>query len=243
VSEQYGVYGNVRFSLADPLTLVVGARVTWWQADSLPGSNPYTNYYDNVTTHDHVSAKVSPMVGLIYDINHNHTVYASYASIFQPQAGDETVSGQVIAPIESYQFEVGEKGAYLGGLLTTNVALFHIREKNRAMSDPVNSGFYIAQGQAQSQGVDLRATGQLTSNWKVGAGYTYTNWRNYDNSFTSHQSFAVVTPKHCSSSGQVITCRGNYTAGRWAAQPTCKARFFIRIRPAISRITPRRAAR
>lgn len=196
VSTQYGVYGNLRINLADPLTLVVGGRVTWWQSDSTPSSDPDKNFFANVATSDHVSAKVSPMVGLIYDINDRYTVYASYSSIFQPQAGDETVAGEVIKPIEGYQLEIGEKGEYMGGLLTTNVALFHIREKNRAMGDPVNTGFYIAQGQAQSQGVDLRASGQLSPNWKVGAGYTYTNWRNYDDSFTSHQSFSVITPKH-----------------------------------------------
>ncbi|POR46319.1 outer membrane receptor for ferric coprogen and ferric-rhodotorulic acid [Paraburkholderia eburnea] len=196
VSTQYGIYGNARFSLADPLTLVVGGRVTWWNGESLPSTNPNNNFFGNVTTHDHVSAKFSPTVGLIYDVNDDHTLYASYASIFQPQAGDETVSGQVIEPLDGYQFEIGEKGEYLGGRLTTNVALFHIREKNRAMSDPLNPGFYVAQGQAQSQGVGLRAMGRLTSNWKVGAGYTYTNWRNYDDSFTAHQGFSVVTPKH-----------------------------------------------
>ncbi|MFT4063988.1 TonB-dependent siderophore receptor [Paraburkholderia sp.] len=195
-STQYGIYGNARFSLADPLTLVVGARVTWWDGESVPSSDPNNNFFGNTATHDHLSAKFSPTVGLLYDLNDRHTFYASYASIFQPQATDETVSGQVIKPLEGYQVEIGEKGEYLGGLLSTNVALFHIREKNRAMGDPLNPGFDIAQGQAQSQGVDLRAIGQLTSNWKVAAGYTYANWRNYDDSFTAHQGFSVVTPKH-----------------------------------------------
>ncbi|WP_158602065.1 TonB-dependent siderophore receptor [Pararobbsia silviterrae] len=195
-STQFGFYGNARFSLADPLTLVLGGRVTWWSSDSTPSADPNDNYFGNVATRDHVTAKFSPMVGLIYDINDQHTLYASYASIFQPQAGDETVSGQVIKPLEGNQFEVGEKAEFLDGLLTTNIALFHIREKNRAESDPINTGYYIAAGEAQSQGVDLRATGKLTDDWKIGAGYTYTDWRNYDDSFTAHQSFSVVAPKH-----------------------------------------------
>ena len=195
-STQYGIYTNVRFSLADPLTLVLSGRVTWWNNQNIPSSDPNNNYFGNVATRDHLPAKFSPMAGLIYDLNDHHSLYASYASIYQPQPEDETVSGQVINPIEGYQYEIGEKGEYMDGRLNTTIALFHIREKNRAMADPLNPGFYIAQGQAQSQGVDLRASGQITPNWTVNAGYTYTNWRNYDDSFTAHQQFSVVTPKH-----------------------------------------------
>lgn len=196
VSTQYGIYGNARFSLADPLTLVVSGRVTWWNNDSTPSANPNDNYFGNVVLNDRLPAKFSPMAGLLYDIGQHQTVYASYSSIYLPQPGDETFSGHVINPIQGDQYEIGEKGDYFDGILSTTVALFHIREENRAMADLMHPGFDIAQGEAQSQGVELRANGRITPDWIVGAGYTYTDWRNDDDSFTSHQSFSVVTPKH-----------------------------------------------
>lgn len=196
VSTQYGIYGNMRISLADPLTLVASGRVTWWKNDSIPDSDPNNNYFGNVTSHDKLPAKFSPMLGLIYDINKQNTVYGSYSSIYYPQAGYESVSGQVIKPVEGNQYEIGLKSEFLDGKLNTNVALFRIREKNRAMSDPLNSGFYVAEGSAQSQGIELRASGKITPDLTIGGGYTYTDWRNYDDSFTPHQSFSLVTPKH-----------------------------------------------
>ncbi|WP_454691451.1 TonB-dependent siderophore receptor [Achromobacter aloeverae] len=196
VSTQYGVYGNMRISLADPLTFVASGRVTWWKNDSIPDSDPYKNFFGNTAIRDKLPAKFSPMLGLIYDVDEHHSLYGSYSSIYLPQAGYEEYSGHVIDPIEGYQYEIGEKSEFLDGKVNTNVALFRIREKNRAMSDPLHPGFNVAQGKAQSQGIELRANGQLTSNLVVGGGYTYTNFRNYDDSFTSHQSFSVITPKH-----------------------------------------------
>ena len=38
-ARQQGVYGMGRFSLADPLTLVLGGRMSWWNQDA-PGSRP-----------------------------------------------------------------------------------------------------------------------------------------------------------------------------------------------------------
>lgn len=196
ISNQYGIYGNVRFSLADPLTLVLSGRVTWWNSESVPSADPNNNYFGNVATYDRLPAKFSPMLGLVYDFLPHHTLYASYSSIYQPQAGDEMFGGGVIKPIEGAQYEVGEKSDWLDGRMSTSVALFHIKESNRAMSDPLHTGYYIAEGQATSQGVEFRFNGKLTADWSVNAGYTYVDWHNDDTSFTAHQSFAVVTPKH-----------------------------------------------
>lgn len=196
ISEQYGVYGNVRFSLLDPLTLVVSGRVTWWSNDSIPDSNPNNNFFGNVRIKDGLPAKFSPMVGLVYDIDNHQTAYASYSTIYLPQSGDETFTGKIIDPINGEQFEFGEKGEYFDGRLSTNLALFRITETNRAMSDPAHIGFDIAQGTARSQGVELRVSGEVVQGWTVGGGYTFTDYHNYDSSFTSHQSFSVVTPKN-----------------------------------------------
>jgi len=68
---QKSVYTAARFSLTDPLSLLVGARYTDWSANGTSGSNN--------------SDKVAPYAGLTYDINDTYSVYASYTSIFQPQ--------------------------------------------------------------------------------------------------------------------------------------------------------------
>ena len=65
------------------------------------------------------------------------------------------------------------KGEFFDGALNTNVALFQIIQKNRAMSDPLNTNYSIAEGKVRSRGVDAELQGSLTGNWKLFAGYTF----------------------------------------------------------------------
>ncbi|WP_143277710.1 TonB-dependent siderophore receptor [Bordetella genomosp. 10] len=193
--EQFGVYGNARFKLADPLTLVAGGRFTWWRSKLTPNGDPYYNYFGASASDTRVNGKFSPIVGLIYDIDDTYSAYASYTSIFKPQSGFYTVNGQIIKPVQGKQYEVGLKGTYLDGKANASVALFQIDESNRAFSDPNNPGFYLAQGKARSQGVELQVSGQVTPSWTVYAGYTYQDVRALDKSTNVGAPF-IANPKH-----------------------------------------------
>ena len=63
-------------------------------------------------------------------------------------------------------------------------------------SDPSGS-IYFAQGKARSQGLDFEVSGQVTDQWNVFAGYTYTNTKNYDDSnSTDYVAFSSIAPRH-----------------------------------------------
>ena len=64
-------YAAARFSLADPLSLIVGAR--------------YIQYSAHGTSADMEKNNITPYGGVVYDINENYSAFASYTSIFQPQ--------------------------------------------------------------------------------------------------------------------------------------------------------------
>lgn len=195
-TRQYGVYGNVRYKLADPLTLVAGGRLTWWQSRVTPNANPYYNYFDTPASDAKIGPKFSPILGLIYDINNTYSLYGSYSSIFVPQSGDYTVEGALIPPIEGEQYEVGLKGEYLDGKINTSVALFQIDESNRAFSDPRYPGFYIAQGKARSQGVELQVDGEILPGWTASAGYTYQYVRDLNRSSSPGPDLSISSPRH-----------------------------------------------
>jgi outer membrane receptor for ferric coprogen and ferric-rhodotorulic acid len=185
---QYGLYGNARISLADPLTLVAGARAIWWD----------TNSQGNVTASNRVSGKVTPYAGLIYNISKNYSAYFSYATIYNPQSS-RNAEGNVLPPLEGVQYEAGVKGEYLDGRLNASVALFQLTEENRAISDPryPDQGYYIATGRARSRGVEVTATGHLTNNWIIYGGYTYTDAKYLDSSENaSGVGFASIAPKN-----------------------------------------------
>ncbi|QGZ65061.1 TonB-dependent siderophore receptor [Paraburkholderia acidisoli] len=196
VLNQYGIYGNARFSITDPLTLIVGGRVTWWHGVSTPNPDPYYNVFGNTPNDTREGPKFTPFVGLVYDINDTYSAYASYTSIYKPQTSAFTVSGQMIKPVTGSQYEVGVKGEYFGGRLNTSLALFQVDERNRAFGDPQNIGFSIAQGRARSRGVELQASGEVLPGLTLSGGYTYTMASSLDDSTSVGAAFGVTTPKH-----------------------------------------------
>jgi outer-membrane receptor for ferric coprogen and ferric-rhodotorulic acid len=195
-TNQYGLYGSTRISILDPLTLVLGARVTWWDYGFTP--NPDANYWNDTNQHHHISGRVTPYAGLIYDIDKTYSAYFSYAGIYVPQTGSD-VSGNLLQPLEGEQYEVGLKGEYFGGKLNTNIALFQLKEKNRALDDPrfPGEGFVIASGEARARGVELTASGEILPNWTLFGGYTYTDAQSLDTSTNvDGVAFKSIAPKH-----------------------------------------------
>lgn len=167
VTSQEGVYLTSRLSLADPLKLIVGARLDWYDYDDRDGDGDYK-----------VTRNLTRYAGLIYDLDQHHSVYVSYSDIFTPQSQLDR-AGTPVRPIVGKNYEVGIKGEYFDGALNASAALFRVDQENRAVqtNTPVCprglNQCYEASGQVRSQGIDLELQGALTDNWQVGAGYTY----------------------------------------------------------------------
>ncbi|WP_017737687.1 TonB-dependent siderophore receptor [Pseudomonas sp. CBZ-4] len=177
--DQEGLYVTTRWNLADPLKVILGARLDWYDATSI---------YDQINDQYYTSGKTREVrhltryAGVIYDLDDNHSVYASYTDIFQPQT-EKNGEGGGIKPITGENYEVGIKGEYFGGALNASASVFQIDQLNRAaeVADartctfiPVGAyGCYEAAGKVRSQGVELEINGALTPNWQVGAGYTF----------------------------------------------------------------------
>jgi len=168
------VYATTRLSLADPLKLILGSRLDWYENDT---SAPYKNTETELKVNRHVTK----YAGLIYDLDPHHSVYVSYTDIFKPQSYFDT-SGSIIAPITGKNYELGIKGEYFDGALNASAAIFQLDQNNRAkaITDQSlcptypTSSCYEAAGQVRSQGIELELQGQLTPNWQLGAGYTFT---------------------------------------------------------------------
>ena len=187
-TRQHGLYSNLRLSLAEPLTLVLGGRLSWWDFDN-------TTYAPSGArtgkTSDDKDGKFSPFVGLVYDLNHTYSLYASYAEVFQPHnARTRDSQGDMLEPLQGEQWETGIKGEYLGGAIGTSLALFQIEEENRAIDDLNDAS--IAGGKARSRGFEAELNGQLTADWSLNANYTYTH-KDYLN---STDTVKIYTPKH-----------------------------------------------
>ncbi|MEZ0390237.1 MAG: TonB-dependent siderophore receptor, partial [Verrucomicrobium sp.] len=173
--EQYGGYASLRFSLADPLSLIVGARFSNWET--------YTDNYDTNGKHLYnnnefrVSGEFTPYAGLVWDVTDNTSLYVSYTDIFQPQMGRD-INGNIIEPIRGSNVEAGIKADFFEKRLIATFSVFETEQDNFYISDwssPFPDGSYpsIPTGPITSQGFELELAGRITDDWTINAGYTH----------------------------------------------------------------------
>lgn len=186
---QKGLYALGRIKLAEPLTLVVGGRESWWDQDT-----PATRFKPG--------RQFTPYGGLIWDFARDWSWYVSYAEVYQPQADRQTWNSEPLSPVEGKTYETGIKGELADGRLNLSLAAFRIDLENNPQEDPDHSGppnnpFYISGGKVRSQGFELEGTGYLTPYWSLSAGYTYTSTEYLkDSQNDSGTRYSTFTPRH-----------------------------------------------
>ncbi|MBB1601692.1 ferric-rhodotorulic acid/ferric-coprogen receptor FhuE [Variovorax sp. UMC13] len=164
-TRQDGLYGALRLSLADPLKLILGGRQSSWEVQGLSEARKHDVF--------------TPYAGLVYEIDRTYSAYASYTDIFQPQNYRDT-SGAYLDPVTGKSFELGLKGAHLGGRLNTSLAVFRIRQDNVAQLDgsqvvPGTTDFaYFGAKGVTSRGFEAQVSGEITPDWKLSAGLSRT---------------------------------------------------------------------
>ncbi len=166
-TDQRGIYAATRFAFTEQLKLIAGGRWSKWQRAG-------TNYGAAL---DFGDSQFVPYVGLTWQLNDTHLVYASHTEIFTPQNAYDRHGNFLDAIIGSNQ-EIGLKSSYLDGALQTAVAIFRIEQDNLAQADsayndPANNFFpsFAAKG-AESNGFELEVIGRVNENWNISAGYS-----------------------------------------------------------------------
>ncbi|MPM60983.1 FhuE receptor [bioreactor metagenome] len=169
-NKQTGAYVVGRFSLADPLHLIVGGRLSNWETNQTYFGTKRAYKIDNEFT---------PYAGLIYDINRTYSAYASYTTIFQPQ-NNRRPDGSILPPIDGKSYELGVKAAYLDGRLNTAASIYQTRQNNLAQAIPgatveglPGTQAYRTAAGAKVQGFELEANGELARHWNLAASYTH----------------------------------------------------------------------
>jgi len=152
--------GNI--ALSDDLKLIVGSRLTNW--DVATGK---TKWLEAVNIkHKNI---ITPYLGLTYKFNENHSVYASYSDIFNPQDKLDK-GGKKIDPAEGKNYEIGIKGEYFDKSLTSSLSLFRIEQNNLAQEDGSNvvpgttNQAYVTADGVISKGIEFEVLGKVTKN-------------------------------------------------------------------------------
>lgn len=174
-STDYAGFVTDRLWLTPKLSIIAGVRYDLYEAN-----------YRNVLisgveqSFDTTAHLTSPRVSVVYEPTRDATLYASYGKSVTPvgsgivgTAAPIASTTAAFAPDEAESFEVGAKTSILGGRLGLEAAYFHVDKSNAKLTDPVSGEISSQSSQKQTfQGVELGATGKLTSDWSVNAAYT-----------------------------------------------------------------------
>ncbi|WP_440976653.1 ferric-rhodotorulic acid/ferric-coprogen receptor FhuE [Pseudoxanthomonas winnipegensis] len=158
-------YAAVRWSLADPLSLITGARYTHWTSAG--------EYNDT-------RSKTIPYAGLVWDIDPTWSAYASYTGIFNPQTARDA-QNRFLAPKLGKSYELGVKAGWFEDALTASLAVYRTAQDNF----PVSTGLYNTAGNAislpadvVSRGYELEVNGRLAAGWNATFGVSRNLMRN-----------------------------------------------------------------
>ena len=127
-----------------------------------------------------------PHAGVVYKVDEQLSLYASYSESFKPNSTiaplsiggglTQTLDGS-FAPEEGKSWELGAK-LDMPGALTGTLALFDIDKRNVLVADGDSQPgtiIYRNAGAVRSRGVELDLTGQLSERWSLIGSYAFTD--------------------------------------------------------------------
>lgn len=171
---QTGLYTTARFSLADPLKLMVGGRLSNWEygrVDVLGDGDDVNTDADNIVT---------PYIGIVYDINEYASVYTSHTGVFLPVTV-YGADGQLLDPTEGTNTEAGIKLAFFDNGLNISAAIYKANKDNKDnVAEWANEGrlpsgdwIYKSINGINTKGYELEIAGALSKSWNMSGGYTH----------------------------------------------------------------------
>ncbi|VVO19208.1 TonB-dependent siderophore receptor [Pseudomonas fluorescens] len=167
--KQYAAYLTSRLHVTDDLSVILGGRLTDWKRDT------DTHLYGQGTTtvEEKESGVFIPYTGVVYDLDDNWSLYASYTKIFNPQASYvRDINRKALEPLEGTGYEVGIKGSFYDEKLNASLALFKLEQDNLAVWQS-NTQAYITEESTSTEGVEFEMNGELAEGWQASAGYAY----------------------------------------------------------------------
>lgn len=186
IREDYGVFGEVSYQLAERWEGTVGAR--WYQISKRTSglsSGFFVGGFDIVTDvgsdEDGVNAKGS----LAYRVNEDAMVYVLASQGFRPGgANDPSVVGVCEnAPLtyESdnlWNYELGARTSWLGNHLILNGTVYHIDWSDAQIivfSQACNLSFVDNSGEATSDGIEVEVSAVINDHWELALNAGYVN--------------------------------------------------------------------
>lgn len=173
-----GAYLATRLNLADDLKLILGARTSSYKYNYTDLNVADGDIYYISDTHQRETGVVTPYAGLVYDLNRNFSLYASYTDIFQPVTVQDA-QGKLLDPKKGVTYEVGSKAEFFDGRLNASLAYFFKQWKNAYESTggrtPAGDTAYRNVTGIMEHGYELEISGELAPGLQAQGSYVMNN--------------------------------------------------------------------
>ena len=164
-------YAEDTIHLTDQIDLIAGVRFDRFVASF----NQYTIATNATLNLAHTDNVTSPRAALVWEPTEYQHYYFSYGTSFDPSAEALSLSSKTanLGPVKANSIEAGAKTDWLDGRLSLTGAIFRIEVDNAQTNDPDHPNAVILAGNQRVNGIELGASGHLSENWEILAGYTY----------------------------------------------------------------------
>lgn len=165
-----GVFGQLQFRPAERLSVLLGGRYDWANTRI---NNIVTSFDAPTGILETSPNKFTGRAALSFDLRKNVSVYAQYATSFDPvvAATDGQSQSVPLKPETGELFEVGLKSDWLDGKLAINTSIFRLDRKNVALNTGTFSNpNFINAGLQRSDGVELEINGTPLPGWNLSFG-------------------------------------------------------------------------
>jgi iron complex outermembrane recepter protein len=163
----------------DRLLLLAGWRLTATE-------NRLTDNLTGLSGPRFSEREVTPQYGVLYKLNPELSLFASYAESFLP--GSQLLrhpdgSTSTATPTKGRGYDIGLKASLFGGRVSGTLTYFDIRNRNivndLAHTDALGSVviYNVQSGEQRSQGVEFDTTAALSDNWQLYFSYSYMDAR------------------------------------------------------------------
>ena len=192
---RFGIYAQDLIGLSDKWKVLAGIRYSYQDTRSdvlkySDGSVANTSNYDGA---------FSPKVGLIYQPNSNHSLFATYSNSFDLNAGQDE-SGKALEPSIVDQFEVGIKNKLFKDKLYLNLTAYQITNDKFYQQSLANANTYsyikVLTGEIRSQGVEVDITANPLKGLTMMAGYSFNETKFIDSDYYITGSQLRYNPKN-----------------------------------------------
>jgi catecholate siderophore receptor len=119
---------------------------------------------------------VSPRAGLVFKPVETASLYGSVGVSYLPSSGDQfsslTATTETLEPERFTNYEVGAKWDARPGLAFT-AAAYRLDRTNTSAPDPLDATRIVQTGSQRTRGIELGATGEVTSWWQLAGGAAF----------------------------------------------------------------------